>query len=207
MIKHSKAKDLDSIKSFIISYISLKILNSEFKTNHHVPSENVIAKKFNCSRLTARSAIIVLVHLGILYAIKGSGHYVSENAIKILLPTLFVSKKSNIINNEFVTENNLFVECKSIYFTDNKVIGECLWKFDKTIYKNQIFQYENLNDYSVQLINAGLIGIKVIESLKIINNKTYIVHKHYNEKNDLIFEFCLWYEDIETISEKVYFKM
>lgn len=201
------SKDVNTIKSFIITYLSLKILNNEFKTNQHVPSENVLASKFNCSRLTARSAIIVLVHLGILYAVKGSGHYVSENAIKILLPTLFISNHSNKIENNELEHSDNRVLQKSVYYDNENVVGEVYWSFDKKIFDNSLSQYENINDFSKQLINAGIIGIKVIESLKVIDNKIYIHHEHYDEKAQFLFEFSLWYENMETISERIYLKM
>ncbi len=200
-------KDTNTIKSFIISYISLKILNNDFKVDTQVPSENDLALKFNCSRLTARSAITVLVHLGILYAIKGSGHYVSASAIKILLPPFFISLNSDKVVNTQISSDETNVYFLSTYYLKNKIIGKVYWNIDKKISDNISITYEKEKDFSKRLINAGIIGIKVIESLTNKNGKTYIKHVHFDEGEVFLFSFELWYIDMEIISKKTYLKM
>lgn len=81
-----------SSKKYILQYIILKILNNDYVKDVPAPSENRLAMKFNCSRLTARSALIILVNIGVLVAKQGMGYLVSEKAMDIL----FFAKKLNI---------------------------------------------------------------------------------------------------------------
>ncbi|MGL4647623.1 MAG: GntR family transcriptional regulator [Mycoplasmoidaceae bacterium] len=85
---------MKSSKSYIIEYIILKILNGDFEPEKLVWSENKLAIKFNCTRLTSRSALINLVNLGILEAFKGLGYVVSENALDILFFSKSLKDKS-----------------------------------------------------------------------------------------------------------------
>lgn len=199
-------KSLDTIKSFIINYLSLKILNGSFKTNHIVPSENILAERFGCSRLTARSAILVLVHLGILYTIKGSGHYVSENAIKILLPTLYIGEHSNKIKNKYIKEENENKVYESKYYSDDELIGIVHWKISAKLDADVSKFYNEHNDFSKRLIDCAIIGTKICEKTSYENNLVFITHSHYDEKNSFLFEYKFWYKDIEDISTKVYLK-
>lgn len=201
------SKDLNTIKSFIINYISLKILNKNFEANSQIPSENILAEKFGCSRLTARSAIIVLVHMGILYPIKGSGHYVSENAIKILLPTLFISMNTDKIVSKSNGTTKELSKYYSQYFKKDKLKAEVYWTFAKRITNFALASYKNEEDFSFKVINSGILGVKVCESLVNIDNKTFIKHTHYDEKDEFLFEFSLWYDEIEEISSKTYIKL
>lgn len=201
-------KTLDTIKSFIISYLSLKILNDAFKPNQIVPSENLLAEKFGCSRLTARNAILVLVHLGVLYTIKGSGHYVSENAIKILLPTLYISKRSEKIINEFINQKEKNKYYKSEYFNDeNKKIAIVYWSIGEKIDDNISKSYQDIKDFSEKLISSGIIGVKVIEKVLNKENLTFISQMHYDENNNFLFGCEFWYENLEEISTKTFLKI
>lgn len=199
-------KDLDSIKSFIINYISLKILNKDFLIDTQVPSENILAQKFNCSRLTARSAILVLVHLGVLYGIKGSGHYVSESAIKILMPPLYISQKATEIVSKKIDKKDNIAKFHSKYLLNNKKIGEVYYYFNNDVFKIGFSKYDKEKDFCKKIVCLGILGVKVCESIEIINGKPFIKHSHFDEHNNFLFEYFLWYQDINDISFKTYMK-
>ena len=196
-----------STKSYIISYISLKILNNEYKIDEKVPSENIFANKFKCTRLTARSAILVLVHLGVLYPVKGSGHYVSKNSIKILMPPLYLNSICTRYTNKKIENNNDLTQFDSTYYINKSIIGKVSWNINKNITTNMLKKYSLDEDVSKLIINTGNIGVKVCESLVNIDNLTYIKHTHYDEYDNFLYEFYLWADDLESISTKEYIKM
>lgn len=84
----------------IENYILNKIENKEYLPEDRILSENEFLKIFNVSRMTARKAILNLVHRGYLYQRKGSGTYVasSENKININFTDLigFTEKMENL---------------------------------------------------------------------------------------------------------------
>ncbi len=59
-------------------YIKDRILTGNFKTGEKISSESELAKQFNLSRLTVRTAISNLVKSGLLYTVQGKGTYVAE---------------------------------------------------------------------------------------------------------------------------------
>jgi GntR family transcriptional regulator len=67
------------------------IINKEFSPGEKIPSDNMLAKEFNVSRLTVRHAISQLVQEGFLKTKRGEGTFVVENR-----------KLSDSFNFEFV---------------------------------------------------------------------------------------------------------
>jgi len=62
----------------IENYIKEKILSEELKPYDLIPSEPVLAKMFEVSRMTARSAVDNLVNNGFVYRVKGKGTFVNH---------------------------------------------------------------------------------------------------------------------------------
>jgi len=96
-----------SSKKYILQYIILKILNNDYDKNVLAPSENRLAIKFNCSRLTARSALIILVNIGILIAKQGMGYLVSEKAMDILFFAQKLKKNSHKTKIELIEKEEI----------------------------------------------------------------------------------------------------
>lgn len=76
-----KAEDLEvkkpkTTKDVIRNYLTLGLYLEKWNLWDSVPSENALAIKFNCSRLTARNAIQEFVERGILSPFKGKGYLV-----------------------------------------------------------------------------------------------------------------------------------
>lgn len=73
-------------KEFIRNYLLLGLYLEKWYIWDAVPSENALAIKFDCSRLTARNAIQEFVERGIISPFKGKGYVVTgdiDNYIKI----------------------------------------------------------------------------------------------------------------------------
>ena len=57
------------------------IFSDESHTGDKLPSENVLAARYGVSRQTIRKALEELEHEGYIYAVHGSGRYISERTI------------------------------------------------------------------------------------------------------------------------------
>lgn len=68
-------------KDFIKRYLLLKIFVGDFKIKSLLPSENALAKQFNCTRQTARKVYDYLEALNIISAHKGKGYIVELNPL------------------------------------------------------------------------------------------------------------------------------
>lgn len=66
-----------------------KIENGIYENGKKLPSERVLAKEYNVSRVTIRNTIDNLVNYGILYRRHGSGTYVKEKSIERPLARLY----------------------------------------------------------------------------------------------------------------------
>lgn len=197
------SKDLDTFKLYIVNYICLKVLKGEYKPYKKILSESNFASKFNCSRLTARSAILILSHMGILYPVKGCGHFVSENAIHILLPSYFVSLESDRRETKILKNVRHEIIYKVTYYKNNKNIGNCIWRFNHNIYKNIEKEYEDI-DFNELIINERKLYLKVQECVKVIDNTYYLSKTFFSETNEFLYEINTWYYDFETLTKKVY---
>ena len=57
------------------------IFSEEWHSGDKLPSENELAARYEVSRQTIRKALEALEHEGYIYAVHGSGRYISERAI------------------------------------------------------------------------------------------------------------------------------
>lgn len=159
---------MKSSKKYISEYICLKILKGSYQAGDVIYSEHKLAIKFNCSRLTARSALIVLVNAGILYSRKGKGYIVSPNATSIL----FYAKKLFDLGNNHVFAKVSDYNIKTLF----DITGPDLELYSiKTLYNDELLSlsyiviskksmavfYESGYDFSqdtiMKIINTGFV--------------------------------------------------
>lgn len=192
-----------SIKRYIISYISSKILKGEFPINEKLPSENAFARKFNCSRLTARSSLVILESAGILKPIRGSGYYVSENSIIIIMLPKFIQNNSKSQRTKVINTSETIVNLITEYYDNNKsVVGIVKWTVSKELYVDIVEQYEwemNICDY---IISSNIKGFSFNEYIEYDSelNKMFITREYYDEEKYVIFKSSCWYNDFKKIS-------
>lgn len=201
--KCMNSKDLDTFKLYIVNYICLKVLKGEYKPYKKILSESSFAAKFNCSRLTARSAILILSHMGILYPVKGCGHFVSENAIHILMPSYFVALESDRSETKIIKNVRHEVVYKVVYYKKDNVIGDCFWRFNHNRYKNIEKDFEKI-DFNDLVINERILFSKVQESIKKIDDVYYLSKSFFDEVGEFLYEINTNYYDLEAITKKVY---
>lgn len=73
----------------IYEEIKEKINTGEYPTNFKIPDEITLCKEFNCSRMTMKKALDLLVSEGMLFRKRGQGSFVMGQSIKskrILIP-------------------------------------------------------------------------------------------------------------------------
>lgn len=137
---------MESIQSYIYKYIIFKIESDDWKPGFLIPSENKLAQKFECSRITARNALQKLVNSGVLISIKGKGYEVNSNTKSHYLSSW--SKEHNINRTELEVVKNLDSEIierfgikkerlisfvKRYYDENNKMIAVQLTVMNKNI--------------------------------------------------------------------------
>ena len=60
----------------IVNDLQKRIMNEEFEENHKLPTEEKLIEEYKVSRNTIRNAIKILMNLGIIYPVQGSGMFV-----------------------------------------------------------------------------------------------------------------------------------
>lgn len=70
---------MDVKYKIIYDSIKDKILNKEYPTNSKIPDEITLCKEYNCSRMTMKKALDLLVQEGLLYRKRGQGSFVMSN--------------------------------------------------------------------------------------------------------------------------------
>ncbi|MGL5630180.1 MAG: GntR family transcriptional regulator [Mycoplasmoidaceae bacterium] len=197
-----------SSKAYILRYLILKILRSEYLENQLIPSENRLAIKFQCARLTSRSALITLVNIGVLTVNQGFGYVVSKHAMGILFYSykllkksvrseIFVLKKFNIQyfdNFDFHGGSEIFVlnnfnkrnELESIiYLLVNKITVPAFFREEYKSQENPILKIIELS------IFPKTINTDFIES-KINDDNQQIKELNYNLNFSIPFIFQEW---------------
>ncbi|WP_199083949.1 MULTISPECIES: GntR family transcriptional regulator [unclassified Sporosarcina] len=69
----------------IIDELMEQIVSKTFTYGQRLPSENILAKKYNVPRMTARNALTKLEERGFIYSKQGKGRFLKEQAIQIQL--------------------------------------------------------------------------------------------------------------------------
>lgn len=194
-----------SIKRYIVANISSKILRGEYPIDTKLPSENSLARKFNCSRLTARASLVALERAGIITPVRGSGYYVNKNAIIVIMIPKFIQNKSKSNKTKVIPTRDDVMNLVTEYYDQNQVlIGIVKWTIPKSLYLDITQQSEfeiNICDY---IIDSNVKGYKFIESIEYDEElqKVFITRKYYYENNDLIYETSSWYYDLNVISTR-----
>ncbi|MCP4336688.1 MAG: GntR family transcriptional regulator [Mycoplasma sp.] len=190
-------------KLYIQRYILLKIFTGEWEKGNYIPSETFFSKKFDCSRLTARSAMISFVPMGLLKPKKGKGYIICGNAKKILFSTIISEIEFDDTKTYFFTkeETKKFFDdfkisldhkesllIKKTYIKENSTIAAKISILNKNlvIYRNK----EILEDSITKtIIYNGIIPDKIINKTTFNNSdilKKEIQELGYKNKKPLI---------------------
>ena len=148
----------NSIAKYIQRYVKLKIQSEHWKPNQKLPSENQLAQRFDCSRLTARAALLPLVYSGVLIAKKGKGYVVSKNSEDLTIRSITQKYKIKKTKTEQIIDlpkefesilnlsNEKILAFKKTYSNDDGVIAvqytalnkEAFWRKDMSEFDESI---------------------------------------------------------------------
>lgn len=203
------AKQKQGIKEFIQRYICIKILNNPLNNELKIESENELADKFKCSRLTARNALMTIAIMGVLVAKKGSGYAVSEDAVKILSPAFYLSLIAKKITRQIKTStsSNSVVNIVNTYYGEkNLLLGTTIFIIENSLFSkiHQTAEFKQSNDFAKLLIDLNLIASHLTESLEISNKEFYLVRNHFDENMNLIYKTLSTFNRL-SFKEKKYF--
>ena len=197
-----------SKKLYIQEYIMLKITSGLWPAGSKVSSENQLAIKMNCSRLTVRTAMQELVYKGILTSVHGKGYIVSDvhNSQKLVsfatthsidnvkIKELSISDDVfNLIDTKGSDED--FLSFSKEYFRDKKLIA-----IQFTVLNRKVIWERNLEGFKEsivkELFRQGVPITKGSVSIKFLNNKVF---NHFAKKLSWNHEYPL--EFIESDSK------
>ncbi len=196
-------------KEYIKRYFKLKLQSGEWQANDRVLSENQIAIKFNCSRITARQSIQPFVFSGVLTPKKGVGYIISDHYKNIgyksisekYSPDHIEIKPLCDIDQEIKNELNIQKKDNVIYFIknyykNNKIIIKQLTAVNKEMilevnyegFKKSINKEFSLNGLLVEKVLMNFkqkIDKKLKNSLKIIDydENKYVLEKFFSYSN------------------------
>lgn len=160
----------DEIKNYIKS--------KGFKQGDRLPSERELAEIFNVQRLTVRSALKRLINENLIYSIRGSGNYVSEEKIERDLFE-FGSLTKTIERSGHILRNAV-IHIKEI--ESNKKISRNL----DIALGTKVYEIKRLRivDEIPLTFETSYIPVRFIEGIKnfdLENESLYeILEKHYN---------------------------
>lgn len=212
-------------KEYIRRYVHLKIQSGEWKPGDKILSENQIAIKFDCSRITARQSLMPFIYSGALQAVKGNGYIVSDPSLSGLIS----QTEAFNIDEAKITP---FKELPNGY---SKILGvepndRCIY-FQKDYYKDGIkvsSQITALNKNSIwevdysrleesitnELSRQGVIIKKSSISLELSSDKCFKnIATDLNWRGDFIieniksFSDASWIEKTVKITNKKMFKI
>lgn len=187
--KFNPAIEAPYIKTYLQKYILLKISSGDWKSGEWLPSENELSKRFECSRLTSRSALQSLVYSGVLEAVHGKGYIVSPLIEKTLFSSTGVTYQKThstvkILDNwkevlsedwldsfehkdNFLSETHKF---EKIYYNGNeKLVHQFSF-----VNKNEVFELDiaKINDSFVKYMTwYGIVITSTVE--KILFDNTF----------------------------------
>lgn len=165
-------------KSYIVRYILLKIATFEYRVGDRIPSEQILADKLNCTRLTVRSAYESIKALDIISPIKGSGYYIKKS-MDAYIDTVFANlyKFFKKITIEQIPIN---IEEDDVQLNFLTKIG--VFKGKKSLGFCYIFSNKKLETSALDLENPAFTKMFVASGYDdFFNQKTYINY-HIREK-------------------------
>ena len=146
----------------IYDSIKDKILNKEYPANSKIPDEISLCKEYNCSRMTMKKALDLLVQEGLLYRKRGQGSFVMSSN----------NSKGQII----VPERELQGFTKS---SQGNVTSKILE------FKLEFANEEIANNLNINVDDP----IYNIFRLRLVNNKPYVLERTYMPRFHTLLRF------------------
>ncbi|MBQ7257503.1 MAG: GntR family transcriptional regulator [Abditibacteriota bacterium] len=208
-------------KDLIINYVLEQIQLGKYKPGTRIRSEFCLSEDFKVSRATVREALSVLSDKGIIYKVKGSGSYVSEDLGKMPRYILIATNESTLIEGLEQFNKNLIDDLKK-NITQKGYIPYLILEKNSKDYPNYTdFEYNDLINYfnkdvseiagvislssnddnlkSIEQNNIPIVNVRTIPNIypSVIISYEYFIKqiirmiKHYNFKDVLLFHYFM----------------
>ena len=163
----------------IISSLKWKINSGVWGVSERLPSENALAIKYNCSRITARRALQHLKDEKLLVTRPGKGYFISAGTNKLKLET---KQGTELVQTQFHYGKFEFDPRESLVFEQlNYPVKEYIDNsFD--FYKTQFDKEGNPFTVLHSIVNMNVVGQINVEDIKesfsaFLGKKSINVHK------------------------------
>ncbi|RFU64811.1 FadR/GntR family transcriptional regulator [Peribacillus glennii] len=125
-------KEKSKVSKIIVKDIIYKIQTEEYSVGSRLPSEMVLASRFNVGRSTVREALSVLKSLGIISSRQGGGHFIEEVDLTFLVTNM------ELETSEYKQIKSLFeirytLELQAAYLAAERRTEEDLVKLRKAL--------------------------------------------------------------------------
>jgi len=189
----------------IISTLKWKVNCGIYDHNHKLPSENAIAIKYDCSRLTARKALQSLKDEGLIISKKSKGYFVSPEYKKLqyttknsLLPVLNEVYKRRSISDPYINDifkglGYDFKKCINRAFAFIKIQKDAndrpftiLHSFLNPDLFNEVQLYQVRDSLSAFFSKHGVKVKKRIEKVLIIKAPKFVQEKLYIKEDEQV---------------------
>jgi len=139
--------------NYIANELRGRIFDSVYSLDQPIPDEMALAREFDCSRMTMKKALEVLVLEGLIYRKRGHGTFIIKSALEL--------DKLNVLSRE---TTGLTKTAKGKKVT-SKII-----KFDVGFPKDEVLEHLNINRET---------PVYHIIRLRCINNEPYVIEETY----------------------------
>ncbi|MBN1534194.1 MAG: FadR family transcriptional regulator [Spirochaetes bacterium] len=103
-MEHTQDQDIPPLAHKVFSELKADILNGTIPPGSRFPSERELTQRFGVSRITIRSAISKLSHLGFVRTVPQSGTFVNDYLSEASLQTLIeIMQSSEPVDREILT--------------------------------------------------------------------------------------------------------
>lgn len=174
-----------SKKLYIQDYITFKITSGFWPAGSRIYSENQLAIKMQCSRLTVRTAMQELVYKGVLSVVHGKGYVVSNaHNIQKLVSFSITNAIDHVELVETALDNNVykklriegnndnFLSFSKRYYRDGKLIA-----IQFTVLNRKIIWEKNLEGFRdsivKELFRQGVPIVRTSISIKLTRDKPF----------------------------------
>lgn len=115
----------------IVNDLQKRILNEEFKETGKIPTEEKLIEEYNVSRNTIRTAIKILMNLGVIYPVQGSSIFIRNPKRK---GTVYLNSTRGVtLDNPENNIENILLKLEIIY-ADAQLAKQMSCKINTPIY-------------------------------------------------------------------------
>lgn len=161
------------ISDRVYNHIKSNIANGSWKPGDKIPSENILCKTLDVSRVSARAAIRKLTNMGILESYQGRGTFVCADAASINTSDIYPTAPAGSLDRVNLLEYRRMTETASAGYAAMRASTEMIDKLYLTVVNmklaktnDQIIKYDLEFHHLIALATANPIILRTFELLQ-----------------------------------------